>query len=124
MAALISGHPVQKSIAIHFHPCDPVIRFQNTCSILLCLIVLSNLFVYLVAFGNVMWKLEKIAISMISRDSVNDVLNKSEQAFQPYSHSSQERYNPWVLPYLGFKAMLLQLLGVSIRRGLIEHVWH
>ena len=34
IAALISGHPVQKSIAIHFHPCNPVFRPQNTCSIL------------------------------------------------------------------------------------------
>ena len=24
MADLISGHPVQKSIAFHFHPCNPV----------------------------------------------------------------------------------------------------
>ena len=58
MAALISGHPVQKSIAIHFHPCNPVLLPQNTCSILFCCIFLTNLFVYLVAFVNTMWKLE------------------------------------------------------------------
>ena len=58
MAALISGHPVQKSIAIHFHPCNPVLVPQNTCSIMFCGILLSNLFVYLVAFDNIMWKLE------------------------------------------------------------------
>ena len=36
MAALISGHPVQKSIAIHFHPCYSVLRPQNAGSILFC----------------------------------------------------------------------------------------
>ena len=35
LAALISGHPVQKSIVIHFHPCNLVLSPQNTCSILL-----------------------------------------------------------------------------------------
>ena len=45
MATLISGHPVQKSIAIHFHPCNPVLLPQNTCSILFCGIFSSNLFV-------------------------------------------------------------------------------
>ena len=54
MAALISGHPVQKSIAIHFHPCNPVLLFRNTSSILFWVIFLTNLFVYLVAFGNIM----------------------------------------------------------------------
>ena len=58
MAALISGHPVQKSITIHFHPCNPVPLPQNTCSILFCGILLSNVFVCLVVFGNIMWKLE------------------------------------------------------------------
>ena len=57
MAALIFGHPVQKSIAIHFHPCNPVFLPQNTGSILFCGIFLSNLYVYLVAFGNKMVKL-------------------------------------------------------------------
>ena len=57
MAALISGHPVQKSIAIHFYPRNPVLLPQNTCSILFCGILL-NLFVNLVAFGNILWKLE------------------------------------------------------------------
>ena len=52
MAALISGHPAQKSIATHLHPCNPVLLLQNNCSILFCGIFLSNLFVYLVAFGN------------------------------------------------------------------------
>ena len=52
MAGLISGHPVQKSIAIHFHPCNPVLLLQNTCSILFFGIFLTNLFVYLMAFGN------------------------------------------------------------------------
>ena len=33
-AALISGHPVQKSIAIHFHPCNPLLVPQNTCSVM------------------------------------------------------------------------------------------
>ena len=69
MAALISGHPVLKSIAIHFHPCNPVFLPQKTCFMLFCAIFLPNLFMYLVAFGNIMWKLE-IEISMISRDSV------------------------------------------------------
>ena len=59
MAALIFEHPVQKSIAIHFHPCNPVLCPQNICSILFCGISLSNLSVYLVAFFNKMWKLEK-----------------------------------------------------------------
>ena len=36
MAALISGHPVQESIEIHFHPCNPVLLPQNTYSILFC----------------------------------------------------------------------------------------
>ena len=45
MVALISGHPVQISIAIHFHPCNPVLLPQNTCSILFGGIFLSNLFV-------------------------------------------------------------------------------
>ena len=60
MAALISGHPVQKSIATHFYPCNPVHFLQpvllpkNTCSILFCGIFLSNLFVYLLAFGNIL----------------------------------------------------------------------
>ena len=46
MAALISGHPVQKSVAIHFHPCNPVLLLQNTCSILFCgIFLLTNLFV-------------------------------------------------------------------------------
>ena len=57
MAALIVGHPVQKSITIHFHPYNPVLLPQNTCSILFCGIFLSNLFMYLAAFGNIMWKL-------------------------------------------------------------------
>ena len=30
MAVLISGHPVQKSIAIYFHPCNPVLLQQYT----------------------------------------------------------------------------------------------
>ena len=42
-------------IIIHFHPCNPLLLFQNTCSILSCGIFLSNLFVYLVASGNAMW---------------------------------------------------------------------
>ena len=74
MAALISGHPVQKTIAIHFHPCNPVPLPQNTSSILVSAISLSNL--YLVEFGNITWKLES-EISMISRDSVpklNEIL--------------------------------------------------
>ena len=58
MAALISGHSVQKSIAIHFHPCNPVLLPQNARSILFCGIFLSNVFGYLAAFGNIMWKLE------------------------------------------------------------------
>ena len=53
-----SGHPVQKSMAIHFHPCSPVLLPQNTCPILVCGIFLSNLLVYLVASGNTLWKLE------------------------------------------------------------------
>ena len=69
MAALISGHPVQKWIAIHLHPCNPALLPQITCSILFLGIFLSNLFVYLVEFGKIMWKLE-IEISKISRDSV------------------------------------------------------
>ena len=36
IAALISKHHVQKSIAIHLHPCNPVLLPQNTCFILLC----------------------------------------------------------------------------------------
>ena len=36
MAALISGHPVQISIAIHFYPCNSVLLPKNTCSILFC----------------------------------------------------------------------------------------
>ena len=67
MAALISGHPVKKSVAIHFHPWSPVLLPQNTCSILFCVTFLSIQLVYLVAFGNIMWKLE---ISMICSDSV------------------------------------------------------
>ena len=70
MAILLSGHPVQKSIAIHFHPCNPVLLPQNTRSILFCELFLSNLFVYLVAFGNKIWKLEKKKFSTINRDSV------------------------------------------------------
>ena len=58
MVALISGHSVQKSIAIHFHPCNPVLVPQNTCSIMFCGIFLSHLLAYLVVFGNIMWKLE------------------------------------------------------------------
>ena len=34
MVALISRHPVQESIAIHFHPCNPVFLPQTTHSIL------------------------------------------------------------------------------------------
>ena len=34
MEALISENPVQKSIAIHFHPCNPALLPKNTCSIL------------------------------------------------------------------------------------------
>ena len=60
MAALISGHTVQKSIAIHFHPCNPVLLPENTCSILFSWDLFIKLFVYLVAVGNIMWKLEKI----------------------------------------------------------------
>ena len=72
MAALISGHPVQKSITIHFHPCNPVLLPQNNCSILFCGILLSDLFVYLVAFDNNYYteEINKIEISMISHDSV------------------------------------------------------
>ena len=55
--------------AIHFYPCNPVLRPQNTCSSLFCGIFLSNLLVYLVAFGNTMWKFEN-GNSIISRDSV------------------------------------------------------
>ena len=52
-------HPVQKSIVTHFHPCNPVFPPKNnTCSILFCGIFLSNLFVHLVPFGNITWKLE------------------------------------------------------------------
>ena len=59
MAALISGHPLQKSIAIHFHPCNPVLLPQNICSFLFFETFLSILSVYLVAFCNKMRKLEK-----------------------------------------------------------------
>ena len=44
MAALISGHPVQKSNAIHFHPCNPVLLPQNSFSILFSGIFLSIFF--------------------------------------------------------------------------------
>ena len=70
MTILISGHPVQKSIAIHFHPCNPVLLPQNAWAILFCDYFLSNLFVDVVAFGNIMWKLGKLEISMINHDSV------------------------------------------------------
>ena len=46
------------SIAIHFHLSNPVLPPQNNCSILFCGIFLSNLFVYLVAFGNILRELE------------------------------------------------------------------
>ena len=36
IAALISGHPVQKSIAIHFHPYNPVLLPQNKEGVLGC----------------------------------------------------------------------------------------
>ena len=42
-------------IIIQFHPCNPLLLFQNICSILFYGIFLSNLFVYLVASGNAMW---------------------------------------------------------------------
>ena len=58
MAALISGRPVQKAITIHSHPCHPAFLPQNTCSIKFCGIFLTNLFLYLVAFGNIIVKLE------------------------------------------------------------------
>ena len=35
IAPLISGHPVQNSVAIHLYPCNPVLLPQNTYSILL-----------------------------------------------------------------------------------------
>ena len=58
MGALISGHLVQKSIAIHLHPCSLVLFPQNTSSILFCGICIANSLVYLVTFDNIMWKLE------------------------------------------------------------------
>ena len=58
ITALLSGHPVQKSTAIHLHPCNPAPLPKNTCSIVFCGTFLSNLFMYLVAFGNIMWKLD------------------------------------------------------------------
>ena len=58
MVALISGHPVQISNTFHLYPCNPVLLRQNTCSILFCGIFLLILWVYLVAVGNVMRKLE------------------------------------------------------------------
>ena len=58
IAALFSRHPVLKLIAIHFHPCHPVLLPGNNCSILFYGIFLSNLFVYLVVFCNILRKLE------------------------------------------------------------------
>ena len=84
MAAVTSGHPVQKTIAIYFHPCNPLLLPQNTCSILFCGIFLTNLFVNLVAFGNIMCKF-KIAISLISRDTIPLSLSNARNTpiFQP-----------------------------------------
>ena len=56
MTALVSGHPVPKSIAIHFHPCNLELLPQNTCSIVFLCDLLANLFDYLVAFAKIMWK--------------------------------------------------------------------
>ena len=57
MEALISENPVRKSIAIHFHICNPALLPKNTCPILWDL-VSNSVFLYLVAFGNIMCKLE------------------------------------------------------------------
>ena len=51
MAASISGHPVQKTIAIHFHPCTPILLPQNTCSILFLVFFFFIQFIYL--FGGI-----------------------------------------------------------------------
>ena len=56
MVALIAGHPVQNSIAIHFRPSNPVLLPQNTCFILFCGFFLTNLFAHSVVFGNIMRK--------------------------------------------------------------------
>ena len=42
----------------HFHPWNPVRLPPNTCSVLFCGIYLTNVFVHLVAFGNIMGNLE------------------------------------------------------------------
>ena len=50
MAALISGHPVQKSIAIHFHPCNPYT------SKYLFFLVLWDLFIKLIRVFGGIWQ--------------------------------------------------------------------
>ena len=45
-------------IAIHFRPCNPALLPHNTGFILFSGIFLSSVFVYLVAFGNIMCQLE------------------------------------------------------------------
>ena len=47
-------------ITIHSHPCSRLFctPSQNSCSILFCGIFLLILFMYLVTFGQIMWKLE------------------------------------------------------------------
>ena len=60
MAALVSGHPVPKSIEIHFHPCNLVLLPQNTCK-------------FICVFGGI-WQ-DNVEIreemSMISHNSVS-----------------------------------------------------
>ena len=68
MAVLISEHPVQNSIAIQFHNSTfSVPYFFLKITVLFCFVgsFLSNLFVYLVAFGNILRKEER-ATSMIT----------------------------------------------------------
>ena len=71
MTALISLHPVQRTIAIHFHHCNPVLLAQNTYSILFRGI-------FLIMFNRVsggIWQYnvgirQQIEISIIKRNSV------------------------------------------------------
>ena len=54
MAALTSGHPVQKSIAIHVHPCNPELLPETTCSILFCGFFFIKFICVFGGFGNIM----------------------------------------------------------------------
>lgn len=126
MAILISWHPVAKSNLMNCNPCNPALLPQNTCSILLCKMFISNLFEYLVA-GNTIWKLGKRTLESQLRHfplkTKTRYFTRALQLSFRINHNWQParrlevETNNWAIRRVNRVQLHLRTLGLAIRQS-------